>query len=204
MKNLSIAFINGSPRLGRRSVSGLLIDMLKTRFDPGVALTQYRINGPEPLDLSSCEKIFEKWAGTKVLIIASPLIVDSLPSRLVETLAAFEQYYVPIGDGTTWVYGLMNNGLYEGIQNKTALAILHYWCEECGLVWGGGLAQGGGGLLRNWVHQKKESPGILKELNAALEAFARRIATPAYGDNVYLNPPMSYKEWKRQNRFWKK
>jgi len=113
--------------------------------------------------------------GSDLLIIAFPLYVDSLPSRLVASLELIADH-----NGTRKVarkqklMAIVNSGFPETRQNDTALAICRRFAEEVGFEWVGGLALGGRGTIPGRPLQ--EVGGAARSAIKALDITASAIA----------------------------
>ena len=93
------------------------------------------------------------------------------------------------------VYGIVNCGFYEGIQNETALKILQNWCEKTGLTWSGGIGIGGGGAMGMLPEMEREK-GPKAPINLALRVLAERIFLCKTQENCYVSlamPRLFYK-----------
>ncbi len=102
--------------------------------------------GGELLDLVSCRGDYDAMAaqlrGAETLVLGTPLYVDGLPSAALRLLAALERD----PGGKKRVYVIANLGFYESRQIQNLLAFVRNWSEQCGYVYGGGLAVGAGAM----------------------------------------------------------
>ena len=87
-------------------------------------------------------------ATADLLIVATPLYVDSLPAPLIETFERLHKlrHATPPAKLQRMV-ALLNCGFPEASQNATALAICRCFAQRTGFRWDGGLALGMGGML---------------------------------------------------------
>jgi len=78
---------------------------------------------------------------TDLLIIASPLYVDSLPAALIRAmeLINLQRTSIPVTKNPM-LLSLIDSGFPEVVHNNTALSILQRFAEESGFQWAGGLA----------------------------------------------------------------
>lgn len=113
--------------------------------------------------------------GSDLLILALPLYVDSLPSRLVATLELIAEHKrtenAPVGQR---LIAIVNSGFPEARQNDTALGICRRFAKESGIEWAGGLALGGGQTIAG--KPLSEVGGAVRNVMKALDLTAAAIA----------------------------
>ena len=110
-----------------------------------------------------------------LLILATPLYADSLPSgvtRLLEIVAA-EGDRRP-GHGGKSFAALINCGFPEARQCDTAIAICRCFAREAGMEWAGGLALGGGESIGG--RPLKEAGGVARNARKALDLAAEALS----------------------------
>jgi hypothetical protein len=198
---VNIAFINASPRRGTYSTSGTLLGLLNTKLDPSHCIAEFRINGT----VNAGEGEFARWNGMDALVLAVPLSVDALPSYMVRSLSDFDAFrrdHPPVTP--TYVYVLMNNGFYEGTQNRIALGILKNWCRRTGLVYGQGLGHGAGGMMGVLAGKTPLGEGPLQNLGDALTTMAANLQSRQSAPDLLTTVNMPYREWKTvtEQSFW--
>lgn len=88
-------------------------------------------------------KLFEAMSSANVVIVSSPLYVDSLPAPLISIL---EQYRGIPGIGAGLV-GVVNSGFPESSQSRFALDMLRFFANRNDFCWLGGFAVGCGGVF---------------------------------------------------------
>jgi len=131
-----------------------------------------------------------------VVILASPLYVDSLPApviRAMEILAAAavaSAKQVPAA--TQRLTAIINNGFPEASQNGTALAICRRFAAEVGMEWVGGLALGGGGAIDGKPLDKAGSMArnVRRALDLTGEALAAGQHIPGEAVDLMAKPLM--------------
>ena len=92
------------------------------------------------------------------------MYVDGIPSNLLKLLVEFEKEKV-IKSGTK-IYCIVNNGFYEGKQNRLAILQMKNWCEKVKADWGQGIGVGAGELL---PYLKKYLAVTLKKTSAIIK-----------------------------------
>lgn len=161
---MKLVWINGSPK-GGESSSASLLETLLAYLPEGPADGLFLPNAKLPDDAAG------RASQAEALVIACPLYVDGLPGHLLSCLMELEK--APWKEGAH-VYGLINCGFYEGIQNGPALQLLENWCAKAGLVWGGGLGVGGGGALEALPQSETGPRGpIAREIKRLADTIAQ-------------------------------
>lgn len=82
-----------------------------------------------------------------LLVVASPLYVDGLPSLATRALEQLSERLRSQPHQVKSVVGLLNCGFPEATHNRTALRIVRSFAHEAGLTWAGGLSMGAGEIL---------------------------------------------------------
>lgn len=82
-----------------------------------------------------------------LLVVASPLYVDGLPSLATRALEQLSERLRNQPHRVRSVVGLLNCGFPEATHNRTPLRIVRSFAHEAGLTWAGGLAMGAGEIL---------------------------------------------------------
>ena len=175
---MKISIINGSPKAGRSNSEILENYLLSLLKDNGIR-KYYSIS--VRLD----DKIKNEIYNSDVLIFLFPLYVDGIPSNLLKLLVEFEKEKVV--NPATRVYCVVNNGFYEGKQNRLAILQIKNWCEKIKAEWGQGIGVGAGELLP-YLKKCKLEQGPLKNLGKALEKFSINILTLKNDKDIYINP----------------
>ena len=138
---MKIAWINGSPKLGKSNSESLL-----QRLEPLMAntheITFYNLN-KKPLT----QEQLSEWNHMDALVFAFPLYIDAIPSHLFRIMVAFDEYRKRTSQREILVYALINNGFYEGEQNHIAADILKNWCVRANLTFGMAIGQGAGEMI---------------------------------------------------------
>ncbi len=117
-----------------------------------------------------------------VLVIATPLYVDSLPyllTRCLERIAEHRQGPTPRAE--VRLLALVNCGFPEWEQTRTALDICRVFARKAGFSWTGGLGLGGGEAIagRPLAELGRRARHVTRALDLAAEALiAGRPAPP--------------------------
>ena len=175
---MKISIINGSPK-AIKSNSEILGSYLSSLLKENEIKEYYSIYAR--LD----DKIKNEIHNSDILIFLFPLHVDGIPSNLLKLLVKFEEEKVIKSE--TKIYCIVNNGFYEGKQNRLAILQMKNWCEKVKARWGQGIGVGAGELL---PHLKKYplGQGPLKNLGKVLDKFSANILTLKSDEDIYINP----------------
>ena len=174
---MKISIINGSPKVGK-SNSEILGNYILPLLKDNEIKKYYSIS--VRLD----DKIKNEIHSSDILIFLFPLYVDGIPSNLLKLLVEFEREKV-IKSGTK-IYCIVNNGFYEGKQNRLAILQIKNWCEKVNARWGQGIGVGAGELLPH-LKKYKLGQGPLKNLGKVLDKFSTNILTLKSDKDIYIN-----------------
>lgn len=193
---MKIAMINGSPKL-KESNSSALLKILESSLPKGHEITYYSLN-KKPLT----EEQYKTLCHTDVLVFAFPLYIDAIPSHLFRMLVELEAYIKTEPKTSISVYGMVNNGFFEGQQNHIALEILENWCIRCGLSYGQGIGQGAGEMLA-FVQNVPLGHGPVKNLGNAINSLVGHIVAKSKGTNLFSVVNYPHFAWQfSAHSFW--
>lgn len=174
---MKILLVNGSPRRVNAN-SYIVLDELCRRLGNS---HEYRmietISGearPEDIDVD-------------FIILAFPLYIDSLHSRLLSWLMSYEALIEKERNNgrppkRIGMIAVANNGFYEGEQNKTALDIVRNFCIVTGIEWKGGLGIGTGEMLKG-LRSAPDYMFLKRPVSSALDAMAERVKQKVSGED---------------------
>ncbi len=194
---MKIAMIHGSPKLGN-SNSDYLLQKLEPLVCSGNEIFHYQLN-KKPLADSQYRELCQM----DTLVLAFPLYIDAIPSHLFRMLVALEEYLKLEPKKELYVYAIINNGFYEGVQNHLAQEILQNWCLRAGIQFGQAICHGAGEMLGE-VKQVPLGHGPLKNLGDAINSLAQNIQTRTQADSVFVSPNFPRPAWKfmATHTFW--
>ena len=175
---MKISVINGSPKAIKSNseiLGNYLSSLLKENEIKKYYSISFRLNDENKNEIHNSD----------ILIFLFPLHVDGIPSNLLKLLVKFEEEKIIKSE--TKIYCIVNNGFYEGKQNRLAILQIKNWCEKVNARWGQGIGVGAGELL---PHLKKYplGRGPLKNLGKVLDKFSANIITLKSDEDTYLNP----------------
>ena len=175
---MKISVINGSPKAIKSNseiLGNYLSSLLKDNEIKKYYSISFRLNNENKNEIYNSD----------VLIFLFPLYVDCIPSNLLKLFVEFEKEKVV--NPATRVYCIVNNGFYEGKQNRLAILQMKNWCEKVKADWGQGIGVGAGELLP-YLKKYKLGKGPLKNLGKVLDKFSTNILTLKSDKDIYINP----------------
>jgi NAD(P)H-dependent FMN reductase len=174
----SALLLVGSPR-GTGSVSAAIAAHLEGLLE-GRGLTVstewvQRSLGEDP----ELRRLADALCRVDVVVLATPLYVDSLPAPVTRALEILARRPADGGSRPRFL-AIVNSGFPEAVHNNTALAICRVWARDAGLDWIGGLAVGGGGMLAGGplAAQGGRARNARRALALSANAIARGEAVP--------------------------
>lgn len=198
-----VAVLIGSPRPVGESTSEKLARALVARL--GAAEVSFHHALPLAKDGARTRAALEAIAGAELLVVASPLYVDSLPSvatRALERLAARLTRPARLSR----VVGLLNCGFPEAAHNRTAMRLVRAFARTAGLGWAGGLAMGGGEAIHGRTLSSL-APMVrhqVRALELAGDALARGEGVPPAASEAMARPiaPSALYRWLGTAQWW--
>jgi multimeric flavodoxin WrbA len=132
---MQIAIINGSQKTGE-SNTGFLVKALRDLVN-----TRHKIVHHGAGSKQFSPEIYREISASDVIVLAFPLYIDSIPSKMLAMLIELEAYIKKADARNSVVYTIINNGFYEGRQTAISFEIVQNWC-----------LRGGGPIRRrNWT-----------------------------------------------------
>jgi multimeric flavodoxin WrbA len=169
-----VILLIGSPR-GFRSASfslgSYLLEGLKQKGLETCETSVEKLNSPGPEQ----ESLLSYINSCDILILATPLYVDSLPAAVIKALELIKDNRIPLHQPKSpLLLGMINSGFPEALQSNTALAILRLFAKESNFRWAGGLALGGGGAIEG--KSLKSAGRMARNITKSLDAAASELA----------------------------
>jgi hypothetical protein len=127
----------------------------------------------------------------RVLVIAFPLYVDSLPYLVIRAMEHIARHRQARGEGKSQrLVSIANCGFPEAHQNDTALAICRQFAREAGFEWAGGLALGGGEAIngKSLSQVKGMARNVIKSLDLTADALAEGQMVPQEAVGAMATP----------------
>ncbi|MBF9016299.1 MULTISPECIES: NAD(P)H-dependent oxidoreductase [unclassified Oceanispirochaeta] len=141
-----ILYINGSPRGEKGSSSPLILkDIAAYLKDEGIRKEDAKVFTIPRSIKENTKSILETMDDADIWIIALPLYVDVLPGHLTWWLREYQNHRMSQENRKNIrVYGIVNCGFPEAIQNADALRVLEIFCRKSELEWRFGIGIGMG------------------------------------------------------------
>ncbi len=157
------------------------------------------------------DELIDAVAQANVVILSTPLYVDSLPAPVTRLLEILAQRLEDLERPKQQQFvAICNSGFPEAEHNDIALAICEQFAQATGFTWAGELALGAGEAVKG--RPLTENEGMARNVIAALdqtaEALARGEAVPDEAQSLMrqsLIPPWMYRTvgqlgWLMQSR----
>ena len=185
-----VLLVVGSPKRKPSTSLALGHHLLSRLREHGFA-TETRII---PVSLNSndrWEALLDAVHQADIVILASPLYVDSLPYpviRMLEDIAEYRRKHAPMEDQR--LLAIVNCGFPEAHQNHTALAICRRFAMETGFTWAGGLGLGGGEVIggKPLGQMKGATRRVIKALNMTADGLASGDPVPEKAVSLMAKP----------------
>lgn len=154
--------INASPKAGR-STSHAIAEYLGKRLnDKGVEIKMRHI-GKDDADLVELMDISD------IVVFASPLYVDSLPSKMIALMEDLSSQKSARTRQQTMI-AVINCGFPQSAQCATAITICSIFAKRMGFTWAGGLPMGMGEAAAGKTLE--EAGGMMRRPRQALDMAA--------------------------------
>jgi len=146
-KNKKVTLLVGSPRKEKSASEALGLYLCK-HLDPVQFVYQKMYLRDQVYKKDKDREWVQDILQSNLIILASPLYVDSLPSFVIKTLELIYQQVKKENRGKEIKFlAIINSGFPESSQNQIALDICRHFTQKADMVWLGGLALGSGMFL---------------------------------------------------------
>ena len=176
----NVLLLIGSPRCERSNsymIGKFLVEKLELKgLISEEAFVNHLVNTPE-----GAERLLVSVDHADIIVLATPLYVDSFPSRTMRALELINEHRKAISPSKPqlWVT-IMNSGFPEKEHMDIALKIMRNFTLESDFKWGGGIRVGWGGALNN--EPLEENRAMTRKLTRGLSLAA---------DDLSKNEPVS-------------
>ena len=164
----------GSPRCEKsnsEAIAAYLMEQLRKR---GIAWNRayaYRLT----CAAEGREKLLNDVDAADILVLASPLYIDSIPSFTIKAMELIDEHRRSTKSPKQQkLFVIINNGFPEPAQNQTALAIYRRFALESGIEWAGGAGVGWGAAIDG--RPLDTMGGMVRNLKKGLELAAAALA----------------------------
>jgi NAD(P)H-dependent FMN reductase len=183
--------LGGSPR-GDASVSSALLAHLATLLaERGLTVETESLQRSSSGD-PELRGLQARLAEADVVVLATPLYVDSLPGPVTAALELLARRREPGSSSRPRFLALVNCGFPEAVHNDTALAICRLFAKQARLEWIGGLGIGGGGMLagRPLAELGARARSVTRALSLTADAIARGRVVPEEARRLVARRPI--------------
>jgi multimeric flavodoxin WrbA len=166
----------GSPKPGASASSSLGTYLLEDLEKRGVETDTANLTKALRSD-EATETLHAAVAATDLVILSSPLYVDSLPApviRALELMAARRAALPAVAGAKPAFVAICQCGFPEAEQNEVALEICRNFALAAGFEWAGGLGMGAGGMTGG--RPLREIRGMMRSAVRALDVSAAELA----------------------------
>lgn len=130
------------------------------------------------------EELIKNLSSTGELVLGMPLYVDGIPSPVLRIMERMEQEKY---SAKKEVYVVVNNGLYESVQNRNLLSMARLWCERSGYGYGGGVAIGAGEMIGMTLKPSGSNGGPAKLAEEGIKKLAEAINSSKEIEDIYAD-----------------
>ena len=169
----TVLLLNGSPKCERstsRTIGKFLVDKLEEKgLKSEEAFAARLVKTAEGF-----EKLSRLVADADIVVFATPLYVDSIPSFTIKAMEVIRDHRKTNPHAAPLLVAIMNSGFPEKEHMEIALKIIQNFSDEANLRWGGAVAVGMGGALNS--EQLNEKKGMTRNLTKGLSLAAVALA----------------------------
>jgi multimeric flavodoxin WrbA len=133
-----------------------------------------------------------------LILLVFPLYADCLPYLATKALAVIGSQRHTAKDGSSKrLVAIVNSGFPEVHQNAVALAICQEFAAQSGILWGGGLALGGGGMIGDQALDDAKRSGppvkhVIQALDLTAAALSEGLPVPAEAARLMAKSPVPF------------
>jgi hypothetical protein len=127
------------------------------------------------------KRLIDAAQAADLIILSFPLYVDCLPYTVTRTLEILAEHFnAQTNRREQRFLAIANCGYPESHHNQTAIDICRQFARQTGLVWAGGLAMGGGGVIAGQSLEKVKGVArhVIKALDLTAEALSKNQPVP--------------------------
>ena len=188
----SVLLVSGSPKCERsnsRAIGKFLVEKLEEKGLKSEEAFTFRLANAS----GGMEKMLAMVDRADIIVVATPLYVDSLPSFTIKTMEVICEYCKNTPKkGDKILVAAMSSGFPEREHMEIALSIVHNFATEAGFQWGGQISLGMGEALSG--KQLAEGNGMTGRLtegiSLAADALANGEPIPEEANKLMAKPLM--------------
>jgi multimeric flavodoxin WrbA len=181
----SAVVLIGSPRGEKSTSMNLGTYLLGKLREKGWETTTHFI-GKTMNSISDIEGTVTDMEGAELVILATPLYVDSLPSPVVQFMELYGIRYAGV-NGPNPRMCLIINGDFPEDQNQVGVQIVRHFATDMGMEWAGALSMGQGAAIwgEGLEDLGRRTRHIRSALDQAASALAEARAIPSEAERMF-------------------
>ncbi len=185
-----VLLLVGSPK-GEMSVSNNITSYILKKFQENGAKAQKIFISKEVRTDDALNKLVSKALDSDILILVSPLYVDSIPSITIKVLEEFYKLKKDSYSKKQRFMAIFNCGFPEPNHNDLAMDICKKFASDSGLEWVGGVTIGmGPSLDGKSLEKSRMARNLCSGLDIAVEALINGDSVPREAENIASKPLM--------------
>ena len=192
MKDKSALLLVGSPKCEKSTSDAIGTYLMERLSERGIAWDRayaYRLTRTA----EGREKLLNNVDLVDILVLASPLYIDSIPSFTIKAMEMINEHRrATESPKEQKLFAIVNNGFPEPAHNQTALAIYKHFALESRIGWAGGARVGWGSAIGG--RPLDSVGGMVRNLKTGLqlaaEALARDTQVSKEAENLMSKPFM--------------
>jgi putative NADPH-quinone reductase len=175
-KRVKVVLINGSPKVGQISVSGLLISMQEEKMKDN-QFDIYKIDVRKSMARKETENDYLAMMQADAIIFTFPLYIFCLPGLMMRFLQDFTEFRTANNDiKDKKVYAVVNCGFPEAWINREAVDVIKSFSHSINATFRFGVLIGGGGMLIG-AKDKRRTRKTMEQVSGSFMLISEDIKT---------------------------
>ncbi len=168
-----VLLLIGSPK-GENSTSASLGNYLISKLEEFGMKTEKAFIHRLVYREEKIQNLFRMIDNADLIILTFPLYVDSLPAPVIKAMELIKEEKDKLKSQKSQNFiAICNSGFPEPSQSTVALQICRIFSKDCGFVWKGGVALGGGAAINGTPLQEKG--GMVRNVIKGLDIIAHAL-----------------------------
>jgi putative NADPH-quinone reductase len=190
-KRVKVVLINGSPKIGQKSVSGLLISMQEEKMKDN-QFDIYKIDARKSMARKDTDEDYMTMMQADAIIFTFPLYIFCLPGLLMRFLQDFTEFRTTRNDNKEKkVYAVVNCGFPEAWINREAVDVIKSFSRSINASFRFGVLIGGGGMLLG-AKDKRFMQKTMDQVSGSFKLIGEDIKTGSKDEFEDVVLPVKY------------